>query len=267
MKQPLASGMIVGRRPFGAEARPTSPGRPRFRSPDGRRGASTSVRGVRIAVPGRGRPDLWALVLGVVMVMCSGPATAESTCPGDLTGNQIVGVEDLMLLLGAWGACDDPVVTDVNESCVGDINNDGVVDLSDLFILLAHWGVCSDAFSCAGNCAGQAPGGCWCDASCVGQGDCCPDACVECDHCMSGESCAGRCGDRSPDGCMCDALCKQFGDCCEDVCTYCPRNCPTDDCLDHCGGQSAVGCWCDALCHVVGDCCPDVCESCDICTS
>ncbi|GMV41147.1 MAG: hypothetical protein AMXMBFR64_28630 [Myxococcales bacterium] len=34
--------------------------------------------------------------------------------------------------------------------------------------------------SCAGNCGGQAPSGCFCDAECLGRGDCCPDVCDSC---------------------------------------------------------------------------------------
>jgi len=37
-----------------------------------------------------------------------------------------------------------------------------------------------DPNSCDGHCNTQAPGGCWCDEFCVGNGDCCSDACDEC---------------------------------------------------------------------------------------
>lgn len=36
--------------------------------------------------------------------------------------------------------------------------------------------------SCVGKCDGDG-GGCWCDQGCVQYGDCCPDACSECDYC------------------------------------------------------------------------------------
>ena len=38
--------------------------------------------------------------------------------------------------------------------------------------------------SCAGKCDGDG-GGCWCDEGCVQYGDCCPDACSECNYCLS----------------------------------------------------------------------------------
>lgn len=38
--------------------------------------------------------------------------------------------------------------------------------------------------SCLGECGGQSAAGCWCDAGCWDRGDCCYDACSQCDvHC------------------------------------------------------------------------------------
>jgi len=54
--------------------------------------------------------------------------------PGDLDGDGVVDVSDLLLLLGEWGTCADP------NDCPADLNNDGVVNVSDLLILLANWG-------------------------------------------------------------------------------------------------------------------------------
>ncbi len=54
--------------------------------------------------------------------------------PGDLNGDGVVDVSDLLILLGAWGDCPD------SGSCPEDINGDGTVDVSDLLILLGNWG-------------------------------------------------------------------------------------------------------------------------------
>jgi len=54
--------------------------------------------------------------------------------PGDLNGDGVVNVSDLLLLLGEWGTCADP------NDCPADLNDDGVVNVSDLLILLANWG-------------------------------------------------------------------------------------------------------------------------------
>lgn len=57
------------------------------------------------------------------------------SCPGDMTGDEIVDVNDLLAMAGAWGPCtDDP--------CLADVTGDGVVDTSDLLYLLASWGPC-----------------------------------------------------------------------------------------------------------------------------
>ncbi|MBT5656481.1 MAG: hypothetical protein HOI89_01675 [Phycisphaerae bacterium] len=56
-------------------------------------------------------------------------------CPGDMTGDEIVDVNDLLALAAAWGPCtDDP--------CLADVTGDDIVDTSDLLYLLASWGPC-----------------------------------------------------------------------------------------------------------------------------
>ena len=56
------------------------------------------------------------------------------TCRGDLDGDLVVGVPDLLLLLAQWGPCPP--------NCFGDINGDGSVNVPDLLLLLANWGPC-----------------------------------------------------------------------------------------------------------------------------
>lgn len=55
----------------------------------------------------------------------------DSGIVGDLNGDGVVDVSDMLLLLADWGPC---------EGCAADLNGDGVVDVSDLLILLANWG-------------------------------------------------------------------------------------------------------------------------------
>lgn len=61
--------------------------------------------------------------------------TDPSTCLGDLNGDGVVNVSDMLALLGDWGPCN-------GGDCDADLNNDGVVDVSDLLILLSNWGAC-----------------------------------------------------------------------------------------------------------------------------
>ena len=47
------------------------------------------------------------------------------------TGDGIVNIEDLLAVIGAWGAC--------NPDCVEDIDGNGTVDITDLLEVIASW--------------------------------------------------------------------------------------------------------------------------------
>ena len=51
----------------------------------------------------------------------------------DITGDGMVGIQDFLDLLAAWGPCAE---------CAADLNNDGVVGIQDFLDLLAAWGAC-----------------------------------------------------------------------------------------------------------------------------
>ena len=53
-------------------------------------------------------------------------------CAADITGDELVGVDDLLELIAAWGLNGSPA----------DVNGDGVVDTLDLLLILAGWGAC-----------------------------------------------------------------------------------------------------------------------------
>ena len=55
-------------------------------------------------------------------------------CLGDLNRDNIVGVGDLLILLGFWGPCE--------KVCLGDFDDSGDVGVKDLLILLGNWGPC-----------------------------------------------------------------------------------------------------------------------------
>ncbi len=54
---------------------------------------------------------------------------------GDIDGDGVVGVADLLILLGSWGPCPD-----LPETCPADLDLDGNVGVADLLILLGNWG-------------------------------------------------------------------------------------------------------------------------------
>ena len=56
--------------------------------------------------------------------------TGGKPCPADLDGSGDVAVDDLLLLIAAWGTAG------------GDITGDGNTDVDDLLVLLAAWGPC-----------------------------------------------------------------------------------------------------------------------------
>jgi hypothetical protein len=56
-------------------------------------------------------------------------------CVGDLDGDNVVGVLDLLMMVSQWGPCG---------GCAADLTGDGRVDIYDVLILLANWGCIND---------------------------------------------------------------------------------------------------------------------------
>ncbi|UCD74847.1 MAG: M28 family peptidase [Phycisphaerales bacterium] len=54
-------------------------------------------------------------------------------CTADVNGDDVVDINDLFQLLGAWGSCG---------GCPEDLDGDGVVDIDDVFEVLGQWGPC-----------------------------------------------------------------------------------------------------------------------------
>ena len=55
------------------------------------------------------------------------------TIPGDIDGDGLVGFNDLLLLLSAWGDCVDC------GNCPADLDGDCVIGFNDLLLVLANW--------------------------------------------------------------------------------------------------------------------------------
>ena len=55
----------------------------------------------------------------------------DPTVPGDVNGDGIVNVSDILAVMDAWGPCD---------GCSADLNNDGIVDVVDLLEVVGNWG-------------------------------------------------------------------------------------------------------------------------------
>ncbi len=71
--------------------------------------------------------------LGTGVLLVDGPETGcDEPCEGDADGNGSVGVDDLLIVIGAWGSSDE----------LADLDGDGTVGVNDLLIVIANWGEC-----------------------------------------------------------------------------------------------------------------------------
>ena len=76
--------------------------------------------------------DLIGEQSGISMLTLHIEIIASEACEGDINGDGEVNVEDLLILIGAWGG-DDPAA---------DLDANGTVGVSDLLLLIAAWGDC-----------------------------------------------------------------------------------------------------------------------------
>ncbi len=64
---------------------------------------------------------------GVILIEGVAPVTAM---PGDVNGDGVVNVTDLLVVLGDWGSCPE---------CPADLDGDGIVSVTDLLLVLVNW--------------------------------------------------------------------------------------------------------------------------------
>ena len=55
---------------------------------------------------------------------------------GDVDGNGVVNIDDLLSVIGGWGACPPPC----GQGCPADVNRDCVVNFDDLLLTIGNWG-------------------------------------------------------------------------------------------------------------------------------
>jgi hypothetical protein len=61
-------------------------------------------------------------------------------CPGDVTGDNIVGTNDLLAILALYGSQNGGDITESENTGAEDLNGDGIIGTADLLILLAYYG-------------------------------------------------------------------------------------------------------------------------------
>ena len=93
------------------------------------------------ADPADGTTAVWSsTVPGVTVTGTTSGVTIEirgaAECPGDINGDGVVNLEDLQLLLAAYGAS----TGEANWNAAADIVEDGTINLQDLQALLAEYG-------------------------------------------------------------------------------------------------------------------------------
>jgi hypothetical protein len=59
----------------------------------------------------------------------------QPTCAADVNGDSLVDVQDVLAVIGQWGACPDG-------GCPADVDQDGEVDADDLMAVVIAWGAC-----------------------------------------------------------------------------------------------------------------------------
>ena len=62
---------------------------------------------------------------------------AAAVCLGNADGDNQVGINDFLAVLGSWGPCPEPC-----PPCAADFDNDCVVGINDFLIVLGNWGSC-----------------------------------------------------------------------------------------------------------------------------
>jgi hypothetical protein len=66
-----------------------------------------------------------------------GPYEVQTAAvPGDVNGDGVVGVADVLAIIQSWGACAQPCPP----SCVGDLTGDCLVNTNDLLLVIANFG-------------------------------------------------------------------------------------------------------------------------------
>jgi endonuclease/exonuclease/phosphatase family metal-dependent hydrolase len=84
--------------------------------------------------------DTWASVTSdhLPIVMDFQPTVQPTSCDSDVDGNGVVGVTDILAVIGNWA----PNGGECCPGCAGDVDGNLVVDVSDILYIVGNWGAC-----------------------------------------------------------------------------------------------------------------------------
>ena len=84
--------------------------------------------------------DTWQSVTSdhLPIVMDFQPSIQSASCEGDVNGDGIIGVSDILAVIGDWA----PNGGECCPGCEGDVDGDLVVDVSDILYIVGNWGQC-----------------------------------------------------------------------------------------------------------------------------
>lgn len=94
---------------------------------------SSTVKPASFGTDASGEIYLADILGGEIYKIVPADGSAGGCCPGDFSGDGLVGSVELLSILGNWGPC---------PQCPADLDGDGFVGVVDLLVLLTLWGEC-----------------------------------------------------------------------------------------------------------------------------
>lgn len=94
-------------------------------------GATATLDSLEVRWPMGLHETLYGVAANQRLMLVEGEASAPA-CPADIDGSGLIGVEDMLIVLGAYGCA--------VAGCPGDVDGDGLVGASDIVLFLAQYG-------------------------------------------------------------------------------------------------------------------------------
>lgn len=115
-----------------------------FDAPHSNQGASVAINNagkVAVSYQHGGFDAKSNMVYSNIYVATTHIGSAPS-CTGDVTGDNVVNVDDLLAVIANWGTCDDVNDCPPDIAPQGNPAGDGVVNVDDLLLVISAWGTC-----------------------------------------------------------------------------------------------------------------------------